>query len=181
MTSQSKMPRNISTKPENTNGIGPVQVRPKSNDSQDLQVTCKQQDEWPKPMKVRAEAMQLCRNPNCAALATGKTDDAQLTLKNEPLAEAKITGLMQAETAKPTAREPAQKYKRASGEKATRTKEKRELPGAARLSVYKHHDNPVGNETNPQGTACTDIASHPRHSLTPSSSEHVSVMVLLCV
>ena len=44
---------------------------------------------------------------NCAALATGKTDDAQLTLKNEPLAEAKITGLMQAETTKPTAREPA--------------------------------------------------------------------------
>ena len=99
----------MGTKPEKTNGIGPVQVRPKSNDSQDLQVTCKQQDEWPKPMKVRAEAMQLCRNPNCAVLATGKTDDAQLTLKNEPLAEAKITGLMQAETAKPTAREPATK------------------------------------------------------------------------
>ena len=54
----------------------PIKVRPKSR------VTADERDEWPGPVKVHENgAVQLCRNPNSAALATGKTDDARPELK----------------------------------------------------------------------------------------------------
>ena len=73
----------------------PIKVRPKSK------VTADERDEWPGPVKVQGNgAVQLCRNPKCAAPATGKTGDAQPELKDKTLkVQRRITSWRPRETA----------------------------------------------------------------------------------